>query len=82
MPEPITSTGRGGECATQPRFLDEIDVYREDIGAGNIGHDPHVYTDGGITRQGPVVAETDGILSTGRGGTRAIYPDNSRHKIC
>ncbi|KAF2132685.1 hypothetical protein P153DRAFT_363972 [Dothidotthia symphoricarpi CBS 119687] len=41
-------------------------------GAGNIGHDPRVYIDGGITRQGPTVPETEGTLSTGRGGAGNI----------
>jgi len=37
-------------------------------GAGNIGQDEHVYTDGGIVREGIQGESADGAFSTGRGG--------------
>ncbi|KAF2013519.1 hypothetical protein BU24DRAFT_424525 [Aaosphaeria arxii CBS 175.79] len=37
-------------------------------GAGNIGPDSTVYTDGGIVREGIVGESVDGPYSTGRGG--------------
>ncbi|EON62117.1 hypothetical protein W97_01336 [Coniosporium apollinis CBS 100218] len=40
-------------------------------GAGNIGQDPTVYTDGGIVREGYLGAG-DGDYSTGRGGAGNI----------
>ncbi|KAF2650208.1 hypothetical protein K491DRAFT_609257 [Lophiostoma macrostomum CBS 122681] len=41
-------------------------------GAGNIGPDEHVYTDGGITREGVQGQSHDGEFSTGRGGAGNI----------
>lgn len=40
-------------------------------GAGNIGHDPTVYTDGAIVREG-VQGQGNGDFSTGRGGAGNI----------
>ncbi|OCL07928.1 hypothetical protein AOQ84DRAFT_389190 [Glonium stellatum] len=37
-------------------------------GSGNIGHDPNVYVDGGIVREGFQGESNDGQYSTGRGG--------------
>ena len=45
-------------------------------GAGNIAHDANTYTDGGITREGPVGDQGDGAYSAGRGGAGNI---NSPH---
>ncbi|OAL07361.1 hypothetical protein IQ06DRAFT_289093 [Phaeosphaeriaceae sp. SRC1lsM3a] len=41
-------------------------------GAGNIGPDDHVYTDGGIVREGVQGQSADGEFSTGRGGAGNI----------
>ncbi|KAF2035798.1 hypothetical protein EK21DRAFT_53790 [Setomelanomma holmii] len=41
-------------------------------GAGNIGTDPNVYTDGGIVREGVEGESVDGEFSTGRGGAGNI----------
>ncbi|KAF2679318.1 hypothetical protein K458DRAFT_375191 [Lentithecium fluviatile CBS 122367] len=40
-------------------------------GAGNIGHDPNVYSDAGIVREG-IQGQGDGDFSTGRGGAGNI----------
>ncbi|KAJ4287366.1 hypothetical protein N0V90_012765 [Kalmusia sp. IMI 367209] len=40
-------------------------------GAGNIGHDPTIYTDGAIVREG-LQGQGDGDFSTGRGGAGNI----------
>ncbi|KAK4897787.1 hypothetical protein LTR27_004559 [Elasticomyces elasticus] len=37
-------------------------------GAGNIGEDPSLYTDGSITREGPIGESSRGEYSAGRGG--------------
>jgi len=41
-------------------------------GAGNIGPDTNVYTDGGIVREGVQGESVDGDFSTGRGGAGNI----------
>jgi len=41
-------------------------------GAGNIGPDDNVYTDGGIVREGVQGESVDGDFSTGRGGAGNI----------
>lgn len=41
-------------------------------GAGNIGHDPHVYTDGAIVREGVQGESSEPEYSTGRGGAGNI----------
>ncbi|KAH8733016.1 hypothetical protein GQ44DRAFT_601263 [Phaeosphaeriaceae sp. PMI808] len=41
-------------------------------GAGNIGPDTNVYTDGGIVREGVQGESVDGEFSTGRGGAGNI----------
>lgn len=38
------------------------------VGAGNIGPDTNVYTDGGLVREGVQGESLDGDFSTGRGG--------------
>jgi hypothetical protein len=43
-----------------------------DAGAGNIGPDPSVYTDGGLVREGVQGESVDGDFSTGRGGAGNI----------
>lgn len=40
--------------------------------AGNIGPDVHVYTDGGVIREGVQGESVDGDFSTGRGGAGNI----------
>jgi len=43
-----------------------------DAGAGNIGPDTNVYTDGGMVREGVQGDSLDGDFSTGRGGAGNI----------
>ena len=43
-----------------------------DAGAGNIGPDTNVYTDGGMVREGVQGESLDGEFSTGRGGAGNI----------
>ena len=42
------------------------------VGAGNIGPDTNVYTDGGLVREGVQGESLDGDFSTGRGGAGNI----------
>ena len=42
------------------------------IGAGNIGQDTTVYTDGGVVREGIQGESVEGDYSTGRGGAGNI----------
>ena len=42
------------------------------VGAGNIGHDDTVYTDGGLVREGIQGESVDAEFSTGRGGAGNI----------
>jgi len=52
-------------------------------GSGNIGHDPNVYVDGGIVREGIQGESAEGTYSTGRGGagnlgSPRLGPDRGR----
>ncbi|KAK4978364.1 hypothetical protein LTR28_005980 [Elasticomyces elasticus] len=72
----VVSTGRGGQSCAQRAMRSGS---HSSIGAGNIGHDPTVYTDGSIVREG-VVGESDAPeFSTGRGGAGNII-DSPRMK--
>jgi hypothetical protein len=67
---PIHSTGRGGEYgALGSRATGKADCR---AGAGNIGPDPSIYTDGGLVREGIQGESVDGEFSTGRGGAGNI----------
>jgi hypothetical protein len=57
-------------CASTSIGADAILLTRP--GAGNIGQDTSVYTDGGIVREGVQGESVDGDFSTGRGGAGNI----------
>lgn len=47
-------------------------IFADRTGAGNIGPDTNVYTDGGIVREGVQGESVEGDFSTGRGGAGNI----------
>jgi hypothetical protein len=70
--QPFHSTGRGGKNASQAKRCLRKTRRSLSTGAGNIGTDTNVYTDGGIVREGVQGQSVDGDFSTGRGGAGNI----------
>jgi len=83
QPSSISDTNPSTDCNKETALLHSILEHSLEMsgqpvhstgrgGAGNIGPDVHVYTDGGVVREGIQGESVDGDFSTGRGGAGNI----------